>query len=253
METTLSQLAPSSRHVLRRQVSLLASPGTIASLVIGLAGVQLIAAAGWRTPPRFERLPVFDVFPFLVIIGALWPAFVWHGEGPSKRHYHWSLPVPQARHDLLRVAAGGLWLLAGLVAVEAFQIAAAFANGYGERLADVSLGSWLNYVSAPMTMYLIGSALAVATDHPIRWLLGGMFGVMATATVCNTAFMCSGSWLLEASRHFFGLTQALTAFIGPEIFTRTGIAPGLGAWVTIALGLGAGCGAVYAAARWRAR
>lgn len=254
MEASLTQLAPSPSRVVRHQIDLLGAPATIMSLAVGLAGIQILVSSGWFAgPTRLMRLPVFDIFPFLVVIGALWPAIVWHGEGPSRRLYHWSLPVPRHQHDILRVVAGGVWLLLGLVSVELFQIAAALVNGYGDRLAGVSLGSWINYLTGPLTMYLVVSALAVATDHPLRWLLGVMFGMLAAGSLCNGVLACASSPMLPAIRHFFGLTDVIAPFIEVEVFRRTSMEPGFGAVVKIVIGLFAGAGAVYGAARWRAR
>ena len=70
MEASLTQLAPSPSRVVRHQIGLLGAPATIMSLAVGLAGIQILVSSGWFAgPTRLMRLPVFDIFPFLVVIG----------------------------------------------------------------------------------------------------------------------------------------------------------------------------------------
>lgn len=253
MEASLAQLTAPPSRVIRQQVSLLASPGTLGSLVVALVGVQALAGADlMATPPFNNRVPVFDVYPFLVIFGALWPAIVWHGEGPSRRLYHWALPVARAEHDIFRVVAGGFWLTLGLVSVEMFQVALVVLTGQGSSIAHLSLGTWINYVSGPVTMYLLVSALAIATDHPLRWMVGWVFGVAVGVSSCRGS-TCSNSVVITALRHFFGLSDVLAPYISPEVYQRRGVTPGPGALMLILSGLSVGAAAVYGAAKLRSR
>ena len=254
MEASVAPLTPPPSRVIRQQVALLASPSAMVSLVVALVGVQALANSGLAgTPSRIQRLPVFDVFPFLILIGALWPAIVWHGEGPSDREYHWSLPVVRANHDMVRVIAGALWRTLGVLAVEVFQVGTSILGGYGTQMAQLSLGTWINYVTGPLTMYLLVSALAIATDHPLRWLIGGVFGIGSGVSACKSAVACDYSPLQPALQHSFGLSDVLAPYISPEVYQVNGVGPGAGGMVLIILGLAAGAVAVYGAARLRSR
>lgn len=106
------------------------------------------------------------------ILALLVPMAVWKGEGPAGRGYHRAMPVSHAFHAIARSLSGLVWLLAALVAYFAWLGAAsAFTGG---RVEPSYEWQWLVPFTGAAVMYLLGSALTLATAHPWRWL-GGAF------------------------------------------------------------------------------
>jgi len=134
------------------------------------------------------------------IVGALLPVAVWAREerfGPS---FLWTLPVDRLRHGLVKVAAGWLWLMAGVAIFLLCQLVLALLSG-GQILpvetlhlhaAPVSLRVPLDpaalqtirwapgplilavpFASATAT-YLLGSAVMLGIRYPFRWIAGGV-------------------------------------------------------------------------------
>lgn len=105
-----------------------------------------------------------------VTLGYLWPVSVWEGEPPSRRLYHRLLPVGERRHNLLRVGAGGTWIVASLTAGTLIGVGAAGLLGHPSAgLAPVAA---LEAIGGVLVMYGLGSVAAVATEHPGRWIVG---------------------------------------------------------------------------------
>jgi hypothetical protein len=200
------------RNVLREQMRLLAAVPRRDVLVVLVLGL-LMSMGGcinldWSIDDVEVRAPsILHRMYFVVLVAAgLWATAIWHDEGPRRRAYRWSLPVERGRHDLLRVAAGGAWLLAALLAV--LLIAALVALIV--RPPSIDAWVWLNFVTGPVTVYLLGSIAGVRLDAPGRWV-----GALAGAAVWFWAMWIGGRIAMGADVYdaFFvgplGLERAL--------------------------------------------
>lgn len=125
----------------------------------------------------------------------LFPVAVWKGEERFGFSTLWTLPVDHARHALLKVAAGWVWVMGlsiafflslilgvvisgGSVGVETTRFVLDVSAPSGMRAVEWSTPwwQWLVPFCAASTTYLLGSALVLATDHPWRWILGAILG-----------------------------------------------------------------------------
>ncbi len=124
-----------------------------------------------------------------LFLAGIWAEFVWRDEPAGGRSYHEGMPVRRTRHALMRVAVGLIWLLLlTLLAVlpDLLLHYTPFTNLKGARLVFVP--GWL-LVAWPMalsTVYLLISALVIATRRPVLWVslfLGVNFLVIPILTV----------------------------------------------------------------------
>ncbi|HEX8692959.1 MAG TPA: hypothetical protein VF746_11095 [Longimicrobium sp.] len=130
-----------------------------------------------------DLVPEAGIPVFLLALFA--PLAVWKGEAPGGRGYHLSMPVPHGPHALLKSASGLLWLLAAVVGYLAWLGVMAVATGgdigrsyYGPHGYIPTWWRWAAIFTGAVTMYGLGTALALRTVHPWRWLAGGAFGYL---------------------------------------------------------------------------
>ena len=134
------------------------------------------------------------------IVGALLPIAVWAREerfGPS---FLWTLPVDRFRHGLIKVAAGWLWLMAGIAIFLLCQIIVALVSGgqivpvetlyfhhtpVSSRVPlDPSVLRTIRWAPGPTILavpfvsatatYLLGSAVMLGVRYPFRWVAGAV-------------------------------------------------------------------------------
>ena len=111
-----------------------------------------------------------------MLIGLFLPFGIWRSEDPSRRTYHWTMPIARAPHTLLKMLAGWVWLMAA-VAVYMGYHAVQFlllAHTPGAVGAEAHLLAWqwaIPYVAATV-VYLLSSLVVIASDHPWRWIGG---------------------------------------------------------------------------------
>jgi hypothetical protein len=231
-----------------------------------------------RTPGHVADMHFAMVALLCTLVGLFAPMAVWKGEGPARRGYFWSLPVDRSRHALVKVAAGwgltmaavGLLLLWG--ALLAWMMGGEMTLGdtrvplrpYSEMPrptpADfyvhrwpMEAWLWMAPFAAATAAYLVGSAVALSTDHPWRWYAGfvlcwallGMAGLREElATLVNGRYgwgvmVTAGEWKQAALRTPAGATVFAGRFV-----------PDPARWsATIALWMVLGAGALAFAAR----
>lgn len=214
--TKLSHPRPSASKVFGAQLSLAAAPprtGLAVAFALVLSQTVFLAAAGIVFGLRIsvdgaattielgaaiaelapgEGVPVDEgvaALLFAAAASAVWGFFfpfrVWRGEVPSRRGYHWAMPVERRLHDLLRTAAGAVWLEAIVVAVLATAAGTAFVSGHAGELAGLSAWVWGSALLAPLLLYLAVSIALVRCEHPAGWVwgtLGCLFLLWTTAT-----------------------------------------------------------------------
>lgn len=164
-----------------RQFKLLWSSRRPVLLGVALLALLVLSGDPWLTNPKPRLLTLWPLW--LILIGPVWALTIFHNEGPSERMYHWSLPAGRTTHTLARVAAGWawLWILFGVLVGAGALVAA--MDGELWQLGVISAAGWINFFTGPLLGYLAVSVLAVASDYPLRWLLGILFLVPLTLSV----------------------------------------------------------------------
>ena len=113
----------------------------------------------------------------ITLFAFLLPFGVWQGEDPSRRTYHWMMPVARHTHTLTRVLAGWVWLMAAtflyllvsIVIVEITQRITGEPQSYGPAFAA---WEWLVPFTVGTLAYMFVSAAAVGSQQPIAWIVG---------------------------------------------------------------------------------
>jgi hypothetical protein len=149
----------------------------------------------------------------------------------------WTLPVDRWRHALAKVFAGWVWLMGGVALFVLWSLAVTLLSG-GNLLAEETLrvlrsisfpasGTldpaavetvrwtpepllWLAPFTSPTATYLLASALALATRHPLRWIVGSAIGFYIVSTIGEAA---NAVWLGNALERLVG-----SLFEGPYGF-----------------------------------
>ncbi len=127
------------------------------------------AALGMPEVPGL--LAVLFGFSVLLYSTIFWAVAVWSGEGPSRRDYHGSLPVPRPAHDLARLAAGVVWLLAGTAMMLLALAVGLLASGRASALAVPTWQGWLDFFLGPLILYLLVSLASLTNERPGRTVL----------------------------------------------------------------------------------
>lgn len=148
------------------------------------------------------------------VLGLLLPIGVWIGEERFGAGFLWTLPVDRRRHALARVFAGWVWLMAAVALLVLRLLAIVLLSG-GSVLAeetrrvlpsfsfaaaspfDPSAIShvpwtpdpwlWLVPFTAATATYLLASALALGTRHPLRWVAGTVCGFLLLVGLAESA------------------------------------------------------------------
>lgn len=191
---------PRGRDVLREQVRAvglaLRWPAAVAA-ALALAATLLIAREVAGEGGAVDFAPERQVLPGA--LGLLLPVLVWQGERRFGAGFLWTLPVDRRRHALARVFAGWVWLMAAVALFVLWLLLFSLATGDGVLAAEtvrfVPAGTlpeltpvdpetvrtalrapqpllWLVPFTAATATYLLGSALALAVHHPVRWIAG---------------------------------------------------------------------------------
>ena len=215
----------------RQQAMLLAASGRWIALVLVLLVPLMVPMLRDDVLPQIPLLMIAAVFALPV--GVIWAATVWKGETPSRRTYHWSLPVPRPAHDLARVIVGALYLLAAYAVLACAGALVALADGTFERFAAIQPVAWANYILAPLIIYLLVMPNVLWSDYRItRRIYGVAFGGILLAIVLGRIGIGFAVDVLDslmfASR---GLASALWAGMMPELtIVVPGGAPPTTAW-----------------------
>lgn len=118
-------------------------------------------------------------------LGLAWGLLVWRDEPPRARFYHWSLPVDTAVHDLSRVVARMIWLVAGLVLYEIVGIAVLTVYGVPLRLSAVGPMLWIALLGSGIIGFGFGAALSTAFERPIEIAFACYFALFVVTLVAD--------------------------------------------------------------------
>lgn len=145
--------------------------------LLGIISVTVIAFAARYPHDVSATLGPVDGF-FGALIGAVVPFAVWRSESPSRRSYHWAMPIARGPHALLKMLAGWLWLMAAIAILALFAAVCGIAVDAITR-APWHMGLilawywWVLPFTAATLVYVALSILLIGSDHPWRWLAGG--------------------------------------------------------------------------------
>ena len=246
--------APGAGRVFRLQARLMARThwmaATVFAAVLGLGTGLLVY--GWPAdevgPLTLAHLGVRS-HGFVQLVAVFWAVMVtWRGEGPGERFLHWTQPVERRRHQLLRTAAGGLWLLCAAAAggIVAWIVGAVLQGGMAAGPLEVFPAA----VGSMALLYLLGSIPTLLSDHPVWWIVGVYAGFGLLTAVAHTA----GWPIVEPLQAAFGFDRwgLGRAAAAPTILGGGSIAPAPpgsgGAWGALGLSLAAAAAGLTAAA-----
>lgn len=116
-------------------------------------------------------------------MGLLQPFGDWSGEAPRQRSFHWSLPVSRSGHDLARVAAGVLNVFSLTCLLVLVTVAGLMVGGNLACLGALTEVGWASLLLCPVILYLAGSVLCIACNHPARVMWALALGTVAPSTV----------------------------------------------------------------------
>jgi hypothetical protein len=251
METTFTRHdVPSYGTVMIQQLRVLwLSRRALLPLVAMLGSFVVLEALSARVSGFTWSLAEGDILALGLLVGGGWGFIVWRDEGPSRRLYHWSMPVDTAAHDLMRVLAGAMVLLGAIVLFCGVAAIAASLRGGDAAPGVAGPGVWLVYLTGPLTMYLLASVLGVALDRPFEWAFLLNAGLLVVVLLGSTLDIAMIPRVLHAlGDGGAGLGTALT---GGLRLAGAGT-PGLLGWLGAAvLWLGISAAAVCGAAAWR--
>lgn len=245
--------SPSSSVVLRAQVRTVASARYRVLLTVGWMPVFLFGsdlyAAFVRGVTDLNSLVMLGggAFGFIAVIAVFWALSVWHQETPSRRLYHWSMPVARGAHDRIRVVAGALWLVAGIAAFVLGTVLVALITGQAGELGARAATLWVNYFTGAITLYLLTIVPALRSERPFAWVVGVSFSGTLLPLGLDGMLTMDGALIHLWSEVMVGPFGLGTALVGGIMRGPWG-SPGWDVWLApMLLWLGLSVAAVYAA------
>jgi hypothetical protein len=209
-----------------------------AALLLAVVSVPMIAFH-LRTPGHATDMQFAEMMVFVVLFAAFAPMAVWKGEAPSRRGYLWALPVERSRHTLLKVFAGWAWLMAAVGAFLLWAVGLARATGGTLSLGNTQIPLrslpegvvptpadfvtqawpvpgwlWLVPFAAATALYLLGSIVVLASDHPWRWIAGIALGFPLLLAL---GVLESGLWVRGLVEGRYGLEVLVTGCLLREV------------------------------------
>jgi hypothetical protein len=293
MNASTTRTLPARSAVTLEELWTIALASRWESLVLSLIllSIGAIIIAGARLSTEAGQPLAMDFNPSLALgtclLGLYVPLTVWKSLEPARRDYFWAMPVERGWHQLSRTAAGWVWLMAATALFLAYAYTVSrLSGGHAVNSTTVFVGTnthgviqpgdmykirsvipawqWLAPFTGATIAYLLCSALAIAANHPWRWLAGIMlvFWVLTILTfVLETGVVIRMASALLGNHTWFGLDTALTGTLAtPQmVHSPTGPVqrlvpkPALGAWVvaTVVWMTVGGLGTWIAATRYR--
>jgi hypothetical protein len=243
-----------------------------AAAVALMATLLLMIVLGESQGSSGADYDVADMTWPVVILGLFAPMSVWKGEEPSRRSYLWSMPVDRFRHTLLKVASGWSVLMVLVAVYVLWAMAVALVTGGhitinpeweaelmrdlppGTLIRDMTLSGhpwlWLVPFTAATTTYLLGTVLALLTDHPLRVVAGTAFAFFLVIGLAESSGGTTEQMADDLFMHLvagpYGIVTQATGILHSFEDAAPGVLknrPSLGAWARATL-LWAGAGLV---------
>jgi hypothetical protein len=158
----------------------------------------------WGLP---GAIPIF-------LVALLVPFSVWRAEDPSRRAYHWSMPVARGPHTIFKLLSGWLWMMIATVVYLIFVVILATLISIITK-DPITLGSapaweWVVAFTAPTLAYLLTSIAVIGSDHAWRWIGGLLISYWVLVGVLGSFGMSELSVALRSiSDGAYGLNAAL--------------------------------------------
>ncbi|MGH7483567.1 MAG: hypothetical protein ACRELV_15575 [Longimicrobiales bacterium] len=217
--------------VFSTQMRLLTALHRWLALALGAVGVLLLFGIIDETPPDLPR--VFLAAPILTFAALFWAGVVWSDEGPSRRSYHWAMPVDRRTHDLTRVATGAVYLLAVFALYAAFGLVLAAFDGNFDSALRLQGIFWANLFIGPLILYLLPTVLVLLVDRPMLWLIGLSLALILALNVLDHPSLDLARRALASV--FTGDYGLFVAIAGGYVSQTRVIADGAGAGESITL------------------
>jgi hypothetical protein len=205
------------RTSFRQQAWLLGVSRRWVPLTLILLVVLLLLLMLGDFPPKSP--PIIFAAVLALPVSVIWAATVWSGETPTRRTYHWSLPVARPGHDLARIFVGALYLLGAYAVLAGAGALVSVIDGTFPRFAAIQPVAWANYILAPLIIYLLVMPNVLWSEYRITHVVyGAFFGVIIVANILKWVGFGFGAdsihKLIFASE---GLGSAMVAGMLPEI------------------------------------
>ncbi|MGI8547142.1 MAG: hypothetical protein ACR2M1_07390 [Gemmatimonadaceae bacterium] len=152
----------------------------------------------------------------IALVGLFVPFTVWRREDPSRRSYHWAMPIARVPHTLMKVLAGWLWLMAAVVVYLVFMIAIGWLMSVitGSTFHREWTGAWEWAVpfTAATVAYLLSTVAVLASDHPWGWIGGIGIGYLMVIVFLHALNMNDAARALTSvTDGYYGLGAAMFA------------------------------------------
>lgn len=212
-----------------------------------------------RSEVNFTFSPQLSVV--LVGIALLLPLMAWQDEDPTRRLYHWAMPVSRTLHSATRVLAGWLLLMAS---VSAFLLGMVAVKAITERIMGIPQRydagfvwwEWLVPYTSTTIAYVVASAATLATRRPFVWIAGLPLLYMSVIGLLHALYVGPSRDIARAMTTvvsgYYGAGAALAGQVESLDVVRKLTYPSAGRWLgaTALWSLAAGA-LLYASARSR--
>lgn len=234
---------PSSRQVAATQLRFAAGLYRNVFLVLGSLVILWVAVAVVLIAPVIDELrpahpdafqevrEVRGLITMIPWLGVIFALFAWRGEGPGRRAYHWTQPVSRARHDLIRVAVGAVWMLPMMALFMVADVVILSAFGYGTSLWELPPENWLVTPGGALTIYLLVMVPVLLSDRPGVWTFGTIAGLLGLGTLFQLGI--GDTWITSLWTGSLGLGNVIGQLTFYQPASTWG--PALGFWLAVAL------------------
>src|SRR5665213_335684 len=136
--------------------------------------VHMHPSSGGRSGFVYGAAGAVPIFAMAFLI----PFGVWRSEDPSRRAYHWTMPVARGPHTIVKFLCGWAWLMIAtsvyLIFVVGLAVGISLITGDPNRVAAGAGWEWILAFTATTLGYLLTSIPVIGSDHAWRWI-GGLF------------------------------------------------------------------------------
>ncbi len=156
----------------------------VALFALTLVSTRLTIRVGLDSGPYLLFIPLY------LLLGIYWGLAVWKVEEDAARGYLWSAPVERSGHIQIRLLAGGLLLLGGILAGHTagslLPVSGSRIYRYLRMESHGPLILWSVNTIGMLNAYLVAALLSLRTRNPERWLfLWFPMGVLLFILVCH--------------------------------------------------------------------